>query len=175
MVRLAPHLCSPPRRIYCSGCGFSVDVYNNPTSNLIVGYGYLCQKSGCSEVPYPIPLSEANGKKLLADDPPQNCISMQIAESVTLNVKQYGALVSWAYNVGCDNSESSSLISRRNNGENPKTVIAEELPQWNKSGEEVLPGLTKRRAAEVDLANTATSDSALPVKKSGDTYKCVGK
>lgn len=77
-------------------------------------------------------------------------------------MNQYGALVSWAYNVGCGNSGSSSLIARLNNGEDPQTVIASELPLWDKSGGEVLPGLTRRRAAEVDLANTASSDPALP-------------
>ncbi|KAI0809560.1 lysozyme-like domain-containing protein [Xylaria sp. FL0064] len=144
--------------------GFSATVYNDPTGNPTIGYGHLCQQSGCSEIPYAIPLSEADGKKLLADDviPPQNCITQQTAEPVTLNANQYGALVSWAYNVGCGNSGSSSLIARLNNGEDPQTVIAEELPQWNKSGGEVLPGLTRRRAAEVDLANTPTSDPALP-------------
>ncbi|KAF2964128.1 hypothetical protein GQX73_g9457 [Xylaria multiplex] len=144
--------------------GFSADVYDDPTGNPTIGYGHLCQLTGCSEIPYSIPLSEADGKSLLADDviSPQDCITTQTAASVTLNANQYGALVSWAYNVGCGNSGSSSLITRLNNGEDPQTVIAEELPLWNKSGGEVLPGLVRRRAAEVDLANTATSDPALP-------------
>ncbi|KAI1292918.1 lysozyme-like domain-containing protein [Xylaria venustula] len=144
--------------------GFSATVYNDPTGNPTIGYGHLCQQSGCSEIPYSIPLSEADGKKLLADDvvPPQNCITQQTASLVVLNANEYGALVSWAYNVGCGNSASSSLISRLNNGEDPQTVISEELPQWDESGGEVLPGLQKRRAAEVSLAETATSDPALP-------------
>jgi lysozyme len=33
-----------------------------------VGYGHLCSNSKCTDVKYPIPLSKANGKKLLADD-----------------------------------------------------------------------------------------------------------
>ncbi|KAI0402047.1 lysozyme [Xylaria palmicola] len=144
--------------------GFSADVYDDPTGNPTVGYGHLCQQSGCSEVPYSIPLSEADGKKLLADDviPPQDCITTQTAAGVTLDANQYGALVSWAYNVGCGNAGSSSLIARLNDGEDPQTVIAAELPLWNKSGGQVLPGLTRRRAAEVDLASSATSDPALP-------------
>jgi GH24 family phage-related lysozyme (muramidase) len=94
--------------------------------------------------------------------PPQNCITTQTAEPVTLNANQYGALVSWAFNVGCGNAGSSSLIARLNNGEDPSTVIGEELPLWNKSGGQVLLGLVRRRGAEVDLANTPTSDPALP-------------
>lgn len=41
-----------------------IDATGNPT----VGYGHLCKQSGCSEIPYPIPLSEADGQKLLQDD-----------------------------------------------------------------------------------------------------------
>lgn len=53
-------------------------------------------------------------------------------------------------------------MSRLNAGENPNTVIAAELPRWNKAGGVVLPGLTRRRAAEVALAQTSTTVKALP-------------
>jgi lysozyme len=75
----------------------------------------------------------------------------------------YGALVSWAFNVGTANEASSTLIRRLNAGEDELTVIAQELPKWNKAGGNVLPGLTRRRAAEVALAKTSTSAGALPV------------
>jgi len=38
---------------------------------------------------------------------------------VTLNANQYGALCSWAFNEGCGNVGSSTLISRLNAGEDP--------------------------------------------------------
>lgn len=81
---------------------------------------------------------------------------------MVLNANQYGAFVSWAFNVGCNNVASSTLLSRLNAGENPNTVAAEELPRWNKSGGQVLPGLVRRRDAEVALCKTATSVKALP-------------
>ena len=40
------------------------DATGHPT----IGYGHLCSNSACSGIGYPIPLSEANGKKLLAKD-----------------------------------------------------------------------------------------------------------
>jgi lysozyme len=64
--------------------------------------------------------------------------------------------------VGPANVQSSTLLKRLNAGENPNTVIAEELPKWNKAGGQVLSGLVRRRAAEVALAKTATSVKALP-------------
>lgn len=41
---------------------------NDPTGNPTIGYGHLCQQAGCAEIPYAIPLSEEDGKALLADD-----------------------------------------------------------------------------------------------------------
>lgn len=87
---------------------------------------------------------------------------MATAGPVKLNANQYGALVSWAFNVGCGNAKTSTLIGRLNKGEDPKTVIADELPQWNKGGGKPIAGLTRRRKAEVDLANQATDQGALP-------------
>lgn len=94
----------------------------------------------------------------------QQCITLATAGPVTLNANQYGALVSWAFNVGCGNVKSSTLLRRLNRGENPKAVIESELPQWNKGKGKPIAGLTRRRKAEVDLANTPTSQGALPAK-----------
>lgn len=41
-----------------------IDATGHPT----VGYGHLCSDKKCSDVSYPIPLSKADGKKLLAKD-----------------------------------------------------------------------------------------------------------
>ena len=87
---------------------------------------------------------------------------MATGNPVKLNANQYGALVSWAFNVGCGNAKSSSLIGRLNKGEDPKVVIENELPQWNKGGGKPIAGLTRRRKAEVDLANQPTDQGALP-------------
>jgi lysozyme len=70
--------------------------------------------------------------------------------------------VSWTFNVGPGNVASSTLLRRLNAGEAPGMVIAEELPKWNKAGGNTLPGLVRRRAAEVELAGRATSVGALP-------------
>lgn len=85
-------------------------------------------------------------------------------EKATINMNEYGALVSWSYNVGCGAAKSSTLIERLNNGEDPKVVLSSELPQWDKSDGQVLSGLLRRRNAEIALAQTPTSDPALPVK-----------
>jgi GH24 family phage-related lysozyme (muramidase) len=61
------------------------------------------------------------------------------------------ALVSWVYNVGIGAMQDSTLRRRIATGEDPAVVVAAELPRWNKAGDKELPGLTRRRAAEVAL------------------------
>lgn len=79
-----------------------------------------------------------------------------------MNDNQYGALVSWAFNVGCGNAQTSTLVKDLNTGEDPDTVAAQELPKWDKAGGQVQPGLVKRRAAEVNLFKTASNTPAIP-------------
>jgi GH24 family phage-related lysozyme (muramidase) len=61
------------------------------------------------------------------------------------------ALVSWVYNVGVGAMQDSTLRRRILAGEHPPAVVQQELPRWNKAGGVVLPGLVRRRAAEVAL------------------------
>ena len=71
-----------------------------------------------------------------------------------LNHWEFSALVSFAYNVGCSALGGSTLARRLKAGEDPQIVLPEELPRWNKGGNGPLPGLTRRRAAEIKLAQT---------------------
>jgi lysozyme len=57
---------------------------------------------------------------------------------------------------------SSSLIKRLNSGENPDKVASEELPKWDKADGKTLPGLVRRRAAEVNLFKQESSKIAHP-------------
>ncbi|EAU80871.2 lysozyme [Coprinopsis cinerea okayama7 len=144
--------------------GFVASPEPDPIGLPTVGYGHLCQRTGCTEVPYSFPLTQAQAHALLISDlrTYQNCIARDIVDSVRLNDNQYGALVSWAFNVGCTNTASSTLIRRLNAGENPNTVAEQELPRWNMAGGQVLPGLVTRRAREVTLFKTASSVIAHP-------------
>lgn len=136
---------------------FVAKPYLDPVGLETVGYGHLCKRPGCTEVPFQFPMTEAQASTLA-----QSCISADIVDTVILNENQYGALVSWAFNVGCGNSRGSGLISRLNAGEDPNTVASEELPKWRKSGGQVLPGLVTRRNREVVFFQTASSVTAHP-------------
>lgn len=81
-----------------------------------------------------------------------------------LNANQYGAVVSFTFNLGCGAAQGSQMMKRLNAGENPNTVIANEFPKWVHGNGKVLPGLVRRRNAEVALAKKATSTAAIPPK-----------
>jgi lysozyme len=59
---------------------------------------------------------------------------------------QFDALVSFAFNVGLGNLQSSTLRMKYNRGE--IEAAADEFLKWNKAGGKILAGLTRRRAAE---------------------------
>lgn len=70
-----------------------------------------------------------------------------VTAKVTQN--QFDALVSFVFNVGGTNFRKSTLLRRLNSGD--VAGAAQQFMVWNKSKGQVLPGLTKRRAAEADL------------------------
>ena len=66
-----------------------------------------------------------------------------------VTTKQKGALVSFAYNVGLANLGSSTLLKKHRAGD--YAGAAAEFAKWNKAAGKVLPGLTRRRAAEAAM------------------------
>lgn len=72
---------------------------------------------------------------------------------VPLNQYQFDALVSFAYNIGNGNFNSSTLLRWLNQGNYKEASM--QLLRWNKSKGIVLNGLTKRRKAEKALFDKA--------------------
>jgi lysozyme len=106
-----------------------------------------------------------NGKKVSLKDPK---ITLQQAEELLkhslstyekavdsfcrddISQSNFDALVSFAYNLGTNALQKSTLIKKVN--ANPKDVtIADEFLKWNKANGRVLAGLTRRRQAEANL------------------------
>jgi lysozyme len=62
---------------------------------------------------------------------------------------QFGALVSFAFNVGLGNLQRSTLRMKHNRAD--FDGAADEFLKWSKAGGRVLPGLLKRRQDERSL------------------------
>lgn len=70
---------------------------------------------------------------------------------VPLTENQYGALVSFTYNVGIGAFRSSTLLRKLNDKD---FNVGMEFAKWNKVNHKVSNGLTKRRQAEWELFNS---------------------
>ena len=73
--------------------------------------------------------------------------------TVSLSENQFGALVSFTYNLGSDNLKASTLRQKLNRGD--YRGAAGEFPKWRRAGGRVLKGLVRRRAAERALFEAA--------------------
>jgi lysozyme len=68
---------------------------------------------------------------------------------VPLNDNQFGALVSFAYNIGLDAFAKSTLLRHLNAGD--YSSVPAQMRRWNKNDGKVMKGLVNRREKEVAL------------------------
>jgi GH24 family phage-related lysozyme (muramidase) len=132
--------------------GFRAQAYLCPAKVWTVGYGATSLRGKAVKAGDTI--TQPLAADLLADDLKrfhQGLVKL-IPAVAGYSASQQAALTSWAFNVGLGAVESSTLRRRLLAGENPRTVITQELPRWDKGdGGKVLEGLTRRRAEEVKL------------------------
>jgi lysozyme len=93
--------------------------------------------------------TKAEGEAVLRSDLAAVERTVQALVKVPLTANQYGALVSFTFNLGAGNFGKSTLLKKVNakdwNG------AAREFAKWNKAAGKVMAGLTRRRAAEAAL------------------------
>ena len=73
------------------------------------------------------------------------------SQNLDLNQYQFDALVSFVYNVGSGNFQSSTLLQKIKANPKDYAAIEEEWKKWKHSGGKELEGLVRRRAAEFEL------------------------
>ncbi|MGL6100366.1 MAG: lysozyme [Fusobacteriaceae bacterium] len=108
-----------------------------------IGYGHTkTAKTGMT-------ITQQQAEDLLISDLKffEQKVSEMVKTKITQN--QFDALVSFCYNVGSGNLQTSTLLRKLNAGDYPGA--AEEFPRWNRAGGKVLNGLIKRREAEKEL------------------------
>lgn len=116
---------------------------------LTIGYGH-------TETVQPgMRITQAEADSLFQADCAPRIAALDAMLEVPVTDAQFGALLSWLFNVGEGAARSSSLIRRLNAGE--YDAVPAELAKWNKqrnrtTGQlEVVTGLVNRRAAEAGL------------------------
>ncbi len=94
-------------------------------------------------------LYERRAETMLLTDLRQYERAVEKAVYVDLSDEQFGALVSFCYNIGITAFQNSTLLKKLNKGDYESVPI--ELQKWTKAGGKRLKGLVHRRAAEAGL------------------------
>lgn len=173
LFRAGPKLVPPPTAGWLAPAlqvirefeSFSATAYLDPGSGSepwTIGWGSTFNEQG-GPFRKGETISRAEADALLARD--VNIAATAVDRSlvgIDLTDNQKAALVSFAYNIGSGAFARSTLVKRLQAGENPNTVARAELPRWNRGAGGVLPGLARRRSAEVALF-VAEPAGGLPV------------
>ena len=133
-----------------------LDPYLDPVNIWTIGYGHAIfwngrMLRGAADRAqalklYPGGISREQAETLLEADLLDTCRDVESMLTVLPTDTQFAALVSFAFNCGAGALKRSTLLKTLHAGD--VSGAAEEFGKWDKSGGKVLPGLTRRRAAE---------------------------
>lgn len=137
--------------------------YDVPT----IGYGHTTA-AGSPNVYMGMVITKDQADKILQDDLTK--VEFQVSQYVTvpLNENQFSALVSFVFNLGAGNFQSSTLLRRLNAGDYD---VGNEFLKWNKAQGVTLKGLIRRREAEKALwesKDTNTQEQKQPEQNPED-------
>lgn len=128
--------------------GLELEAYKDAVGVWTIGYGH----TAAAGQPHPkkgMVVTAQEAEKLLLQDLTVYENAVRKGVKVPINDNQYGALVSFTYNLGPGNFQKSTLLKKVNNKDFAGAAL--EFAKWNKAGGKVLNGLTRRRAAEAAL------------------------
>jgi lysozyme len=94
-------------------------------------------------------ITQEEAEQLLLEDVAVYEKEVNKAVNVSLDQHQYDALVSWTFNLGGANLNSSTLLKRVNAQD--WEDVPHQIKRWNKANGKVLEGLVRRREAEALL------------------------
>ena len=136
--------------------GLELEAYPDPGSGgdpWTIGYGHTGP-----DVHPGLVISLAFAEELLKNDLQRFEEAVEELINVEINQNEFDALVSFTYNTGEGALKDSTLRRRLNAGEDKSLVFSEELPRWVNGANGPMPGLIRRRDAEVKMALTPVDD-----------------
>ncbi|MEF0148259.1 lysozyme [Pseudomonas guariconensis] len=123
--------------------GLRLQAYKDAVGVWTIGYGTTRGVNAGMKI------SKEQAERMLLNDVQRFESEIERLVTVPLSQNQWDALVSFTYNLGSANLESSTLLRKLNAGD--YAGAAEQFQRWNKAGGKVLAGLTRRREAERSL------------------------
>ena len=128
--------------------GLRLKAYKCPAAVWTIGYGHT-SAAGAPIVNPDLVITKDEAEEVLARDMEQYEEGVRKYVKVDLTQGQFDALVDFAYNAGVGALQKSTLL-KKVNAEKFDEVPAEFM-KWTKGGGKELPGLVRRRRAEVKL------------------------
>jgi len=128
--------------------GLRLKAYKCPAAIWTIGYGHT-SAAGSPTVNPGMEITKEEAEEILKRDMVQYESGVEKLVKVELTQGQFDALVDFAYNAGVGALAKSTLL-KKVNAEKFDEVPAEFM-KWTKGGGKELPGLVRRRRAEVKL------------------------
>lgn len=124
--------------------GVRLVAYHDAVGVLTIGYGHTGHDVYTGQT-----ITQNEAEQLLLRDVRIAELDVKAAVKVSISQHQYDALVDFAFNLGGPALQGSTLLRLLNSGDYAGADA--EFKKWDHAGGKVLPGLTKRRAAEATL------------------------
>ena len=128
--------------------GLRLKAYKCPAAVWTIGYGHT-SAAGAPLVSADMVISKENAEEILKRDMVQYEDGVRGLVKVGLTQGQFDALVDFAYNAGVGALAKSTLLKKVNAEKFDEGPA--EFMKWTKGGGKELPGLVRRRRAEVKL------------------------
>jgi len=134
----------------------NIDPYLDPVNIWTIGWGHALRYGGRflkgetdraqTRALYPEGITLNQAEALLHADLIDTGRDVLTLLAVPVSDNEFGALASFAFNLGVGNLRSSTLLKKLNASD--RAGAADQFLRWVRADGKVLPGLIKRRAAE---------------------------
>ena len=142
--------------------GLRLKAYKCPAAVWTVGYGHT-SAAGNPIVTPELVITNAEAEQILERDMVQYEDGVRKFVKVELTQNQFDALVDFAYNAGVGALQKSTLLKKVNAGKFDE--VPAEFMKWTKGGGKELPGLVRRRRAEVKLWRGLDTEAPVPTSQ----------
>ena len=129
--------------------GCKLKIYLDCAGLKSIGIGHCLTKNEILSGIYANGITDEEALQILAVDLESACSAVERLVTVNLTDNQFGALVSFVFNVGQGSLSGSTLLKYLNNGD--YKGAADEFLVWDKAGGKVEQGLITRRSNERTL------------------------
>jgi lysozyme len=120
--------------------GCELKAYKCAAGVWTIGYGHT------KDVKEENSITKEEAESMLVHELQEYCNDVDIAVKVDLKQNEFDSLVSWTYNLGPTNLNSSTMLRVLNEGKHDE--VPAQMKRWNKANGQVKEGLVRRREAE---------------------------